>query len=53
MPVHKSKPAKDSKSEKGKKASGELRDDDLRSISGGLTSTGGVAAGTDKCVSQT
>jgi hypothetical protein len=53
MPIEKSKPAQSPKPGKDKKSS-ELRDDELRSVSGGLASTGGVKA-TDPggCVSQT
>ena len=53
MPTEKSKPSQNPKSDKSKKPS-ELRDDELRAVSGGLASGGGVKA-TDPggCVSQT
>ncbi len=41
MSNEKSKPSQNPKSAKDKKPS-ELRDDDLREVSGGLASTGGV-----------
>lgn len=54
MPTGKSKPNPNSdKSKKPSKASGEIRDDDLRSVSGGLASTGGTSTVPDKCISQT
>jgi hypothetical protein len=50
MPTEKSKPSQDPKSKKDKKSS-ELREDDLRSVSGGLVSTGGVVGGVgDTCL---
>jgi hypothetical protein len=53
MPIEKSKPSQNQKSGKDKKSS-ELRDDDLRTVSGGLANRGGVGAGgTDACVTQT
>ena len=55
MPIEKSKPVQDPKSEKDKKiakSSDELSDDDLRSVSGGLANTGGATAGGTVCVSQ-
>ena len=54
MPIGKSKPnTKLDKSKKPSKSAGEIRDDDLRSVSGGLASTGGTTTTTDKCISQT
>jgi len=53
MPIQKSKPSKDSKPDKSKKSSSEIRDDDLRSVSGGLSSAGGASVGASACVSQT
>ena len=54
MPIQRSKPSpKTDKSKKPAKASGEIRDDDLRSVSGGLSSTGGTSTVPDKCISQT
>jgi len=50
MPNEKSKPSKNTKPEKGKKSSGEIRDDDLRSVSGGLANTGAARGGTDVCI---
>ena len=55
MPNAKSKPSKDAKSDRNKKpskSSGEIGDDDLRSVSGGLASTGGTSTVPDKCISQ-
>lgn len=50
MPTEKSKPSQDPKSKKDKKSS-ELREDDLRSVSGGLVNTGGVVGGVgDTCL---
>lgn len=56
MPNAKSKPSKDAKPDRNKKpskSSGEIGDDDLRSVSGGLASTGGTSTVPDKCISQT
>jgi len=54
MPIEKSKSnAKLDKGKKPSKGSGEIRDDDLRSVSGGLSSTGGTSTVPDKCISQT
>jgi hypothetical protein len=53
MPADKSKPSPNSKPDKSKKPS-ELRDDELRKVSGGLASTGGVKGiDDDGCVSRT
>jgi hypothetical protein len=53
MPAEKSKPSKNPKPQKGKKSS-EIRDDELRSVSGGLASGGGVKiVDDDGCVSRT
>jgi len=54
MPTQKSKPnTKLDKNKKPSKASGEIRDDDLRAIAGGLSSTGGTdPTTTDKCTTQ-
>jgi hypothetical protein len=53
MPIKKSKPSPNPKSAKDKKSS-ELRDDELRSVSGGLASTGGVKTVDDGgCISRT
>ena len=53
MPTEKSKPSQNQKPAKNKKSS-ELREDDLRSVSGGLASAGGTSTTTtDKCVSLT
>jgi hypothetical protein len=52
MPIEKSKPSQNQKPTKdNKRPSSELADDDLRSVSGGLASTGGVTTSTDKCIS--
>ncbi len=56
MPIQKSKPSPNSKPDKSKKSakpSGEIGDDDLRSVSGGLSSVGGASVGAASCVSQT
>jgi len=50
MPNEKSKPSKNTKPEKGKKSGGEIRDDDLRSVSGGVANNTGVRGGTDVCI---
>ena len=52
MPANKSKPSPNSKPDKSKKPS-ELRDDELRKVSGGLASTGGTSVDAVKCISQT
>jgi hypothetical protein len=51
MPADKSKASPNSKPDKSKKSS-ELRDDELRKVSGGLASTGGTSTVPDKCISQ-
>jgi hypothetical protein len=56
MPIQKSKASSSAKPDKNKKPSksaGEIGDDDLRSVSGGLASTGGTSTVPDKCISQT
>jgi hypothetical protein len=53
MPTQKSKPSQNPKSAKDKK-SPELRDDELRTVSGGLASGGGVKiVDDDGCISRT
>ena len=56
MPIGKSKPSQSSKLDKNKKpskSSGEIRDDDLRSVSGGLANTGGVRISDDDgCITK-
>ncbi len=52
MPINKQKPSSNSKAPPSKKKPSELSDDDLRSVSGGMTARGGAAGGTDPvCVS--
>jgi hypothetical protein len=53
MPINKQKPSSSSKAPPSKKKSSELSDDDLRTISGGMTAQPGAAAGKDPvCVSS-
>jgi bacteriocin-like protein len=55
MPIEKQKPSSSSNAAPSKKPakSSELSDDELRSISGGMASTGGTSLGTTPtCVSQ-
>ncbi len=52
MPINKQKPSSSAKAAPSKKKSSELSDDDLRTVSGGMTARGGAAVGTDPvCVS--
>jgi len=54
MPIQKSKPSSGAKAapDKAKKPS-ELGDDELRRVTGGMTSGGSAGATTPVCVSQT
>ena len=54
MPTQKPKPSSSAKAEPSKaKKPSELGDDDLRRVTGGMTSGGGAGATTPVCVSQT
>ena len=57
MPIEKSKTPTDSKQQRDQSKvsqSSELNEDDLRSVTGGVASTGGVTSlGASVCVSQT
>jgi len=53
MPTEKPKPSSSTKAEANKKKSAELGEDELRRISGGMTSGGSAGSIPPVCVSQT
>jgi len=55
MPIDKQKPSSSAKAQPAKKTtrSAELGEDDLRRVTGGMTSGGSTGASTPVCISQT
>jgi len=54
MPIEKTKPSSSAKADPNKsKKSSELGDDELRRVSGGMTSGGSAGSSTPVCVTET